>query len=55
MYSRSEAGSNVLLTIDIRLQEAAERALETRINEIRKLGEEVPRRLRRRRGVLPSS
>jgi penicillin-binding protein 2 len=41
MYSKEpEAGSNVLLTIDIRLQEAAERALETRINEIRKLGEE---------------
>jgi len=41
MYTKEpEAGSNVLLTIDIRLQEAAERALETRINEIRKLGEE---------------
>jgi len=35
-----EPGGNCLLTLDIRLQEAAERALKTRIDEIRKLGEE---------------
>ena len=41
MYSTEpEAGDNVLLTIDIRLQEAAERALENRINELKQLGEE---------------
>lgn len=35
-----EPGDNILLTLDIRLQEAAERALKTRIEEIRRLGEE---------------
>lgn len=41
MYTKEpEAGNNVLLTLDIRLQEATERALESRINEIKRLGEE---------------
>jgi penicillin-binding protein 2 len=41
MYTdKPEAGDNVLLTLDVRLQEAAERALASRIQEIKKLGEE---------------
>ncbi len=40
MYSEQPAaGNNVILTLDIRLQEATERALERRILEIKELGE----------------
>jgi len=40
IYSKTpEPGGNVMLTLDIRLQEAAEKALANRINEIKALGE----------------
>jgi penicillin-binding protein 2 len=41
MYAKeAQPGGNVVLTIDIKLQEAVEKALESRINEIKALGEE---------------